>query len=105
MVTLGSSVETFASLTEAEGSHRVKDTQEKCSGIGSSSVHEVVVTSSYPQVCEHLRSTFLYTRDTQLKEACRTYATARVFLICDMDLKAQGRRDPSVHREEGQVHE
>lgn len=48
MVTLGRSVETFALVTEAEGNNEVKDTREKSSGIESSSVHEAVMTSSYP---------------------------------------------------------
>ena len=79
MVTWGSSVETSALVTEGEGNNGVEDTQVKSASIESSSVHEALVTSSYPQGGEHGRRHFLYRRYAQLMETCKAYDMARVF--------------------------
>lgn len=48
MITLGTSVETFASVIELGGKMGPK-VQRKTLGTDSSSVHEAMVTSSHPQ--------------------------------------------------------
>lgn len=79
MVTLGTSVKTFTSVTALGGRNGAKDALEESPGIESSSVHAAMVTSSHPQGCKYLRRRFLYGRDAQLKEASKAYMTPRVF--------------------------